>query len=365
MSLRDHLRRLRTLLKKEWQYRRRSLKACTLQPTYRCNLRCRMCEFASLAKPGDKTRELSRDEMLKIVDELAQMGARTLLLIGGEPFLRPEEMLAVTARARQAGLKPFIVTNGTLIDRDLAREIVASRLRWLVFSVDGVGAAHDRVRGEGAFERVREGMRLVIEERRRRGARRPSIGIQCTFSRLNHGQVAPLLQFKEEIGADSAYFTYLAEVPIEKLDATRLDGEPLCSPCWAPKGESLLLRRDELSAFRHALAGAPAGDDIRLLKALPDDAYLRCLRAPRRCYTMRTHMFINPYGDVHPCLHMDRYVTGNVRQGGLAAVWQNERHRKVIARLPRDMYPVCSGCCLFRANLTLSQQLRLRLFGAL
>jgi radical SAM protein with 4Fe4S-binding SPASM domain len=76
-------------------------------------------------------------------------------------------------------------------------------------------------------------------------------------------------------------------------------------------------------------------------------------------------MFINPYGDVHPCLHMDRYVTGNVRQGGLAAVWQNERHRKVIARLPPDMYPVCSGCCLFRANLTLSQQLRLWLFGTL
>ena len=366
MGLKENLHRLRELFRREWHHRRRPLKVCTLQPTYRCNLRCRMCGAPALARPGDEARELSRADMLRIAGELAEMGAAELLLIGGEPFLRPDDSLAVMAHARHAGIKTTIVTNGTLINEDIARGILDAGLRKLIFSVDGMGAAHDRVRGvSGAFERARDGMRCVLEAKRRRGSRLPFVLIQSAMSRLNFDQVGPLLQFKEEIGAESVYFNYIAEVPAEKLGAHRLDGEGACSRRWAPKEESLLFSPKELSAFRDALNRAPEDENIRILKALGNDAYLKCNRTPRRCYEMRVHMVINPFGEAHPCVHLDRCVTGNVRAAGVRAVWLNEKPRKVIAGLREGMYPMCSGCCFFRENLTPWQFARLWLFDRL
>ncbi len=358
MALRDGLRLLRTLAKREWRYWRRTLLSCTLQPTYRCNLRCKMCGAPSLSTPDDPARELSGEEMLRIVDQLKQMGAAHLQLIGGEPFLRKDEMLAVTQHAARLGLKTALVTNGTLINQDLAREILDAGLRKLVFSVDGVNGAHDRIRGPGVFESMQRGMRFVLEERRRRRSRHPLVHIQSVVSRLNYDQVHPLIRFKEEIGADVLDFNYLTELSGETVQATRLDDVPLCTDRWARKGDSLLLTPAELADLRAALARCPDSETLQILKDHDDDAYLQCHHPPRRCYYIRNVMVINPFGDVYPCVQLDRYVTGNVRQSGLKAVWQNERHRKAVAALRRGMFPACSGCHFFSYNLSPWEVLR-------
>jgi len=359
MSLLGDLRRIPPLVGREWGYYRRRLRGCSLEPTYRCNLRCKMCGVHTLAGPGDKARELTRGEMLKIVDELAEMGASWLQLIGGEPLLRAEDMLAVISRGNAKGIQTTVITNGALIGEDLAREIVRARLQRLIFSVDGIGEVHDRVRGlEGAFERTCNGMRLVLEERRRQGAAFPVVEIQSTFSRLNCDQAEALVRFREEIGADKLVFLYVSEIPQSRLDATRLDGEPLCTQRWAPGETSCLFGPEELKRFRGALERVPADKAVRVFKALDDDAYLRCVFPTRCCYFMRSVLIINPFGDAYPCPHLDAYVTGNVCEVGVKGVWQNERHRKVIDGLREGMYPVCASCCVFGQNLTPMQAVR-------
>ena len=362
MALLKDLSRLPKLLKREWGYWRRTLRGCSLEPTYRCNLKCRMCGCHTLAGPGDKDRELTRQEMLSIVDNLGRMGASWLQLIGGEPLLRADDMLAVIARANQVDVETTVITNGALIKEDLAREIVKVNTPRMIFSVDGVGAAHDRVRGvEGAFERTQRGMRLVIEERQRQGKKQPKVEIQSTFSRLNYDQAGPLIRFKEDVGADVLVFLYVSEIPATRLDATRLEGQPLCSQRWAPGGESCLFTPKELAAFREALDRIPPNKSNRIFQALDDNAYFNCVFPTRRCYFMRNVMIINPFGDAYPCPHIDGYITGNVRESGVQGVWQNERQRKVVDGLRKGMYPVCSACCVFGLNLTPMQAVRLAL----
>jgi radical SAM protein with 4Fe4S-binding SPASM domain len=362
MGLLNDLGLVPKLLRREWNYRRRHLVGCSLEPTNRCNLRCTMCGVHTLARPGDKDRELTQGEMLSVLDELGRMGVTWLQLIGGEPYLRPDETCAVTRRASEMGVQTTVVTNGTLIDEALAQEIVDARTQRLIFSVDGVGAVHDRVRGvEGAFERTRRGMELVMEERRRRGAKVPVVEIQSTLSRFNYDQVDALLKFKDEIGAAVIVFLYVSEIPATRLDATRLDEEPLCTRRWAPGSDSCLFTAREVAAFREAMKRAPADKQNRILKALNDEAYLQCRFPTRRCYFMRTILIINPFGDAYPCPHIDKYLTGNVRELGVKGVWQNERHRRAIGGLRKGMYPVCSSCCVFAQNLTPGQLARLGL----
>ena len=350
-------------IKREWDYRRRKLVGCSLEPTYRCNLRCKMCGVHTLVHPGDKARELTRRDMLDIVEGLAQMGADWLQLIGGEPLLRPDDMLAVVARANEVGVQPSIVTNGALIDEELGREIVRVGTQRLIFSVDGVGEAHDRVRGvPGGFERTRNAMNLIVQERRRQGLKHPIIEIQSTLSRLNYDQVDPLMKFKEEVQADGIVFLYVSEISAQRLDATRLEGEkPLCTARWAPGDGSCLFTPRELAVFREALQRLPANKNVQVFKALSDAAYVQCVFPTRRCYFMRNVMIINPFGDAYPCPHIDGYITGNVRESGVQGVWQNERQRKVVDGLRKGMYPVCSACCVFGLNLTPMQAVRLAL----
>ena len=58
----------------------------TIELTHRCPMDCRMCYLHRIS------RELSTDELKKVLDQLAREGCLFLLLTGGEPFLREDLM---------------------------------------------------------------------------------------------------------------------------------------------------------------------------------------------------------------------------------------------------------------------------------
>jgi len=66
--------------------------------------------------------ELTTEEALKMVAELAELGASHLAITGGEPFLRPD-VLEIAREAHEHGLSVSFNTNGSLIDDRLAREL--------------------------------------------------------------------------------------------------------------------------------------------------------------------------------------------------------------------------------------------------
>ncbi len=89
----------------------------TMSLTDRCNLDCVHC-YAGPHRAADSGRcleEMSTDEVLSCLDQVAQAGCLSLLLSGGEPLLRTD----FPTIYKHAKLKGFIVTvftNGTLID---------------------------------------------------------------------------------------------------------------------------------------------------------------------------------------------------------------------------------------------------------
>ena len=118
--------------------------------TFRCNAHCVMCNVWKRRQAD----ELLPEHMRKLPPAL-----RTVNLTGGEPFLRtdlPDFVREVRARCRRAVIT--ISTNAYLPDRIV--EMMGTirrtdpRVR-LAVSLDGLGEAHDRIRGdEGAFDRA-------------------------------------------------------------------------------------------------------------------------------------------------------------------------------------------------------------------
>lgn len=117
--------------------------------TLQCNLACGHCgSRAGIARP----RELSTEEALDIVRQLAELDVEKVTLIGGEAYLRPD--WEVLARAIvDAGMICSVVSGGRGLDADVARRMKEAGLNKVAISIDGLEAAHDRQRGwKGSYQ---------------------------------------------------------------------------------------------------------------------------------------------------------------------------------------------------------------------
>lgn len=155
-----------------WLLGDRSPFAATLKVTTRCSLKCRHCPWTN-----DQGQDLSTSRWIEIIAELADKGARHLVLEGGEPTLR-DDLQELIDFGRSKGLKVTVATNCiNSLDK-------YSPDRFLV-SVDGMEDVHDRLRGRGAFKRLLENLPT---------AKGPMIAL-VSLSQENVNQIKDILSF--------------------------------------------------------------------------------------------------------------------------------------------------------------------------
>lgn len=112
--------------------------------TLRCNLSCLHCGSRASAARAD---ELSTQEALDLVRQLAEAGIDEVALIGGEAFLR-RDWLEIAAAITKSGMLCTMVTGGYGISEKLASEMRRAGIRQCSISIDGMEETHDRLRGK-------------------------------------------------------------------------------------------------------------------------------------------------------------------------------------------------------------------------
>ena len=111
--------------------------------TLKCNLACQHCG----SRAGHaRTKELSTEEALDLVKQLAEVGITEVTLIGGEAFLRPD-WLEIAQAITEAGMVCGMTTGGFGITLDTARKMKEAGIKVVSVSMDGLEATHDRLRG--------------------------------------------------------------------------------------------------------------------------------------------------------------------------------------------------------------------------
>ncbi|MCU0536683.1 MAG: radical SAM protein, partial [Hydrococcus sp. Prado102] len=112
--------------------------------TLKCNLACSHC--GSRAGRA-RTKELSTEEALNLVEQMAQVGIKEVTLIGGEAFLRPD-WLQIARSINQAGMRCTMTTGGYGITLETARQMKEAGIATVSVSIDGLEETHDRLRGK-------------------------------------------------------------------------------------------------------------------------------------------------------------------------------------------------------------------------
>ncbi len=168
--------------------------------TRKCNLRCRHC-YAG-AENKDFEGELTTEEGLALIDDLAGFGVPVLLFSGGEP-LRREDLFELGRYATGKGMRTVISTNGTLITPEKAEEIKRTGFSYVGVSLDGMEATNDRFRGrKGAFEDALRGMRNCSNA----GVR---VGLRFTINKHNYLDVPAIFDLIEAEGIKRVCFYHL------------------------------------------------------------------------------------------------------------------------------------------------------------
>jgi sulfatase maturation enzyme AslB (radical SAM superfamily) len=116
--------------------------------TVACNLKCRHCG----SRAGHRrANELSTQECLQVVEQLAELGTREVSLIGGEAYLRSDWIELIRA-IRHHGMRCALQTGGRGLTNARLRLARDAGLQGVGVSIDGLEALHDETRGvPGSF----------------------------------------------------------------------------------------------------------------------------------------------------------------------------------------------------------------------
>lgn len=158
-----------------------------------CNLRCVMCFHVDVDLPVTKTtavQNMTMDTFKKIVDECAKNSLPALKLSWrGEPMLN-EHFTEMLRYAKGKGiLEVTSLTNATLMNEKICREIVAAKLDQLVISIDGfTKETYEKIRVGADYDTVMNNVLNLLKTRK--NACKPFIRLQYTESAINRHETA-------------------------------------------------------------------------------------------------------------------------------------------------------------------------------
>lgn len=139
------------------------LRELWIQINNNCNLTCTHCLVSS--GPGG-IAGLPPEQMVKIVDRAAELGAERIFITGGEPFLRRDIFDLARRITVDHGMELIILTNGTVFAgrvREGLDTLDRSKVRFQV-SIDGATPeTNDPIRGAGTFQRALEGTKILSD----------------------------------------------------------------------------------------------------------------------------------------------------------------------------------------------------------
>ena len=173
----------------------------TTMLTYRCNLKCIMCQKSSI-DPNEyhDPQTMDYDALRSFIE---QYGDRILVLrlFGGEPLLHPR-ILEVLDMLNERRIAYTIGTNGILLD-DAVVDRLSGKCGWVSISFD---TADDEryawIRDGGTLQELRDNLRRIQTMKTARHTRYPIVNGNATIFTYNLEDIEGLIHFCREFGVE-------------------------------------------------------------------------------------------------------------------------------------------------------------------
>ncbi len=102
--------------------------------TRKCNFSCKMCHLGSALEA--ESDELTTQEALEFIDQMASIKVPMISVYGGEPLTR-DDFFTLAGHAHKKGLRIILSSNAALITENTAMEIAESGISYVGIDMDG------------------------------------------------------------------------------------------------------------------------------------------------------------------------------------------------------------------------------------
>ncbi len=170
-----------------------SIKHVNIEITNQCNQKCFYCFNDS----GDaKNNELALDTWIEVLRHMKEWGLKSILVTGGEPFMRPG-IMDFLRESQSLGLETSVLSNGFKVyEFAQTHKEVIKRLKVAQISLDSmVPTLHDARRGvSGAWRQAIQAIETLSDFE-------VPVEISCTVSDENINEVKKVGEYCKLIGA--------------------------------------------------------------------------------------------------------------------------------------------------------------------
>ncbi len=227
------------------------LKKVYIEPTNRCNLDCRTC----MRKVWDEPLgHMSRETFSRIIEGLRDFSPPPTVFFGalGEPLAHPD-ILDMVVQAKTLGSSVELITNGTLLTKDLSKQLIDAGLDMLWVSLDGATPeCYGDVRLGAMFPEVLANLKAFRDARWSNPSPLPFLGFQvkpeigivfvamkrnihelpslltlATKLGVNRVLVSNVLPYTDEMGKEVLYSRSLTDIVYQssvfRLDLPKID----------------------------------------------------------------------------------------------------------------------------------------------
>jgi radical SAM protein with 4Fe4S-binding SPASM domain len=278
---------------------------------------------------------MTMETFTRVIDQLSPYVRYVALYYLGEPLLC-DHLPRMIQYARQHKIRVFTSSNLNSLSKDQAEDLIASKLDYLIVSLDGTSQeSYQKYRIGGDFTKVIENIKLLKDKKKEKNSPYPRIVIQPVIFRHNEDEVPKLQALAEHLGVDIS------------IRQGNLGGEGQSPPIT----KDLALAQKWLS---------PNKVYHKEYNYLSDKPYLK----ENPCYFLWKGITVNWDGSVFPCcwIYESKHSFGNICKDDMETIWNNDFYRssrslfslrKSVFAESRKIGPetICYQCKIFKHHL--------------
>jgi Fe-coproporphyrin III synthase len=322
--------------------------------TSRCNSKCVYCE---VWKKEDFSRDLTPEDIDRIVDQADEAGVRSIVLSGGE-VTAYKDLFRLLGDLRKRGFNVTLLTNGLLFKPGVSQEkvdVINNCVDTLQLSLDSPDAKrYEDLRGVPGVDRVARALDLITKPKR---------GLSCVVSSENFWELDAIVRFAAEHHVDLVSFQPLSVATVF-FDIPVLKGKSKYLPT-AEMFESLHRALESAIALARELGVRTNLEQLvmwiepffKYSKTEEKDYFFNHVPGLNnfRCVFPSQAVYINAEGEMTPCRLLPS--VGNVKGKNFIEEWRtNPGLNEIRKNLKQGQYyEECKTCyCQFPPNMIYS-----------
>jgi radical SAM protein with 4Fe4S-binding SPASM domain len=303
--------------------------------TYRCNLRCKMCNIWK-KEPEQELGIKEIERFFKISNQFSWVG-----ITGGEAFLREDisDVIRVILGNCQELVAIHFASNGTMTDRivevvkDALKHVHGKTKLLFTLSIDGPPDLHDKIRGrDGTWDKCME----TFKRLKKIDAVKPRLGV--TLSNHNLDKFQELFTSLKKADSSLCFDDITINMFHKSSSYYDNDSMPELDVSAAIEAINAILKMDK-DYFT-------INNFLRRKYLMLYKQYAKNKKCPLKCQALSATCILDPRGDIYPCgIYGKRIANIKEYDCDLNKLWADPWVREMSRQCSRNICPSCWSPC--------------------